>query len=450
MDFIKRWYEHIYSTSQSKRKLEGMTEDNSIDDTSVDNKRSVQRGPQWIAFIVMTVLFVFACLAIPSLAWVFLLAFVAGMIGIVYLSDSETIPDDMKLNRVGDAQFGKSGEDYYRLLTEALQFPAYVLDARGSILYANAASNAAFGLSSEGDKIFIRFRQPEIRRLIEKAIISETFVKGEYNEPIPDDRWFAVEVSPIPETEGNRQNTLFILGFHDLTEAKRTDQMRSDFIANASHELRTPLASLQGYIETIKGPARKDDKAIDRFTDVMLDQAQRMTRLVNDLLSLSRIEMQSHVRPSDQVDLTEVISSVIDSLETLASQADMTIEFDHTEPVHVVGARDELLQVFENLIENACKYGEDGKRVLVEISRREPQREVAVSVRDFGPGIAVEHQHRITERFYRVDVARSREKQGTGLGLAIVKHILNRHGTKLNIESSPNEGARFFINFPLA
>jgi len=434
----------MYPKMQSKWKLESMTEDNSM-----DNTQPATRGRHWIVFIALTVLFVFACLAMPKLAWVFLLAFVATTIAIVYLSDSDTISDERKLSRLGDAQFGNSTHDYYKLLTEALQFPAYVLDAQGSILHANASSKAAFGGSSQGDKIFIRFRQPEIRKLIEKAIISENFVKGEYNEPIPDDRWFAVEISPIPEPNGIRKNTLFILGFHDLTEAKRTDQMRSDFIANASHELRTPLASLQGYIETIKGPARKDDKAIDRFTDVMLDQAQRMTRLVNDLLSLSRIEMQSHVRPSEQVDLVEVIASVIDSLETLASQADMTIEFDHTEPVNVIGARDELLQVFENLIENACKYGEDGKRVLVEISKSEPQQEVTVSVKDFGPGIAVEHQHRITERFYRVDVARSREKQGTGLGLAIVKHILNRHGTKLGIESAPNEGARFFVSFPI-
>ena len=253
----------------------------------------------------------------------------------------------------------------------------------------------------------------------------------------------------IRKSAKGAKEPVFLLAFHDLTEAKRTDQMRSDFIANASHELRTPLASLSGYIETIKGPARKDEKAIDRFTDVMLDQAQRMTRLVNDLLSLSRIEMQSHVRPSEMVDLTEVVTTVIDSLKAVASQSKIRIEFENPGKVPVLGDRDELVQVFENLVENACKYGEDGKKVIVALDVNDQTGTILASVKDFGPGIALEHQRRITERFYRVDVERSRAKQGTGLGLAIVKHILNRHGTKLNVQSRPDEGATFLIRFKM-
>ena len=334
-------------------------------------------------------------------------------------------------------------------LVEALQFPAYILDAVGNIIYANTSSAQTFGKVNLGDKVFIQFRQPKLRRLIEATLNSKTSLTGEYHEPIPNDRWFAVEMTPIRAIEEGNENghSIFLLAFHDLTEAKRTDQMRSDFIANASHELRTPLASLSGYIETIKGPARKDEKAIDKFTDVMLDQAQRMTRLVNDLLSLSRIEMQSHVRPSEVLNISEVITSVVESLENMATKLNVKIEFNSPGEINILGDRDELLQVFENLIENACKYGGDGEKVIVSIEQNDD--EVCVSVKDYGLGIATEHQKRITERFYRVDVETSRKKQGTGLGLAIVKHILNRHATKLGVESKLNHGTRFFISFPI-
>ena len=244
---------------------------------------------------------------------------------------------------------------------------------------------------------------------------------------------------------------MYVLAFHDQTEAHIIDRMRSDFIANASHELRTPLASLLGFIETIKGPAKDDIKARDRFMDVMLDQAERMSRLVNDLLSLSRIEMKVNVKPSEIVSLREILQQVAGSLQALASQMNVTIELNAPEDLSIVGDRDELVQVFENLVENACKYGQEGERVQVSLNRAEgPEGAVAtVSVKDFGIGIAVEHQHRITERFYRVDVAHSREKQGTGLGLAIVKHILNRHGSRLRVNSTPGEGAEFIVRFDL-
>lgn len=419
------------------------------DDNFFNKEQTVVRGRSWIAFLVLAIVFIGACLLKPDLVWAFFLAFMASMIAIIYFSDTDSMGVNNKLGGKNFVTRKDKGIKYYKSISEALQFPAYVLNANGTIIYSNAAAINAFGSSMPGEKIYIRFRQPEIRRLIEKAIASENPVTGEYHVPIPDDRWFAVEVAAIPHLGKERDVPLFLLGFHDLTEAKRTDQMRSDFIANASHELRTPLASLQGYIETIKGPARNDDKAIDRFSDIMLDQAQRMTRLVNDLLSLSRIEMQSHVRPSEVVDLTEIVASVVDALANMAETSNVKIEFDHIDPVKIIGDRDGLLQVFQNLIENACKYGEEGERVIVKIDHDIVSSHVMVSVRDFGPGIAIEDQQRITERFYRVDVARSRAKQGTGLGLAIVKHILNRHMTKLGIESKPNEGACFYIRFPV-
>jgi two-component system phosphate regulon sensor histidine kinase PhoR len=225
--------------------------------------------------------------------------------------------------------------------------------------------------------------------------------------------------------------------------------MRVDFIANASHELRSPLAALAGFIETLLGPARDDPQARARFLDIMRAQAERMSRLVDDLLSLSRIELNAHIRPSARVDLDAVVAGVADSLTPLASAAGVKVEVARPDgPVSVAGDRDELAQVFQNLIENAIKYGADGSRVDVTLGPAQRSGEVAVSVRDYGPGIAAEHLPRLTERFYRVDVASSREKGGTGLGLAIVKHILNRHRGSLQIESKPGDGATFTVRLP--
>lgn len=395
--------------------------------------------------ISLAVIFVVASLLMPDLVWILFAAFLISMVAL-YVLKSNAITTQIDSNYQNRHSKNESGlSTSQAALAEAFQFPVYILNNQGKIIYANQSSKDVFKSVNIGDQIFIRFRQPELRQLIEKALTSKLALTGEYNEPIPDDRWFSVEIAPITL----QAKSLYILGFHDLTEAKRTDQMRSDFIANASHELRTPLASLLGYLETIKGPARHDEKAIDKFTDVMLDQAQRMKRLVNGLLSLSRLEMQSHVRPSKIVDLGEVISSVVASIGSVAKQLDVEIEYKEVKDLNILGDRDELVEVFENLIENACKYGEEGKKVIVTIDKDDQQKSATVSILDFGPGIAPEHQHRITERFYRVDVARSRAKQGTGLGLAIVKHILNRHATKLGMESKLNEGTRFFVTFSL-
>jgi two-component system phosphate regulon sensor histidine kinase PhoR len=242
-----------------------------------------------------------------------------------------------------------------------------------------------------------------------------------------------------------------MLFFRDLTSARRLEAMRVDFVANASHELRTPLASLLGFIETLQGPARNDPTARERFLEIMRGQAQRMTRLIDNLLSLSRIEMRAHVPPQGVVDLRSVVSHITDALSTMAAERGVRIELSlPNEPLQIQGDRDELLRVAENLIENAIKYGESGGRIEVSLAREgeETAPVVRLTVQDFGPGIGAEHLPRLTERFYRVDVAQSREKGGTGLGLAIVKHIVNRHGGQLSIASEPGEGATFTVTFP--
>jgi two-component system, OmpR family, phosphate regulon sensor histidine kinase PhoR len=276
-------------------------------------------------------------------------------------------------------------------------------------------------------------------------------------ERVPTERTFEVQVTPLKPGDGDPRDggpAGVLLVFRDLTSARRLEHMRVDFIANASHELRTPLASLLGFIETLQGPARNDSAARTRFLEIMREQAQRMKRLIDDLLSLSRIELSAHVVPQTELDLRPTVEHMIDALRALARERGVDIRFDAEEGAFPVrGDRDELLRVVENLIENALKYGESGGRVEVSLRRipaeaesGRPQTEIAV--RDYGPGIAPEHLPRLTERFYRVDIAESRAKGGTGLGLAIVKHIVARHRGRLLIESEPGEGATFRVLLP--
>jgi two-component system phosphate regulon sensor histidine kinase PhoR len=240
-----------------------------------------------------------------------------------------------------------------------------------------------------------------------------------------------------------------------LSEQDRLTRMRADFVANASHELRTPLASLRGFVETLQGAAKDDAQARERFLKVMGEQAERMTRLVDDLLSLSRVEMREHLPLAERVDLNEAVAHVIQALQPIASDAGTAIEFQGmAEPAVIRGDRDEIVQVFQNLVQNAIKYGKPGGHIAVRVTREaaaggRPARFVA-SVTDDGPGIAPQHLPRLTERFYRVSVAASREKGGTGLGLAIVKHILNRHRGELAITSKVGQGSTFAVMLPVA
>lgn len=417
-------------------------------------KSYVTRGYILVALCILALLCVIGVSFLPHLKALFFIFIVGLLVCAVFVYQSE-LPAEIIKSKVSTEYMDLKGRDALicQSMTSALLHPAYVIDQRAIVRYSNKTARNTFGSLRNGNWLFLKFRQRELRQTIEEGLTTRQPMKTDYNEPVPDNRWFSVEVSPIPRfsEKDPSDKKLFLVSFHDLTEVKRIDQMRSDFIANASHELRTPLASLLGYLETMKGPAKNDKAAISRFTDVMLDQAQRMTRLVNDLLSLSRIEMQSHVRPSEVVDLTDVLNGIVVSLEGVATQFGVEIEFNASEGAEVIGERDELIQVFENLVENACKYGQDGGKVIVslEIDKECEEPLAIVRVQDFGPGIAMEHQQRITERFYRVDVETSREKQGTGLGLAIVKHILNRHGTRLNIVSELGEGAVFSVDFPI-
>ncbi|MCU0789516.1 MAG: PAS domain-containing protein, partial [Nitratireductor sp.] len=276
-----------------------------------------------------------------------------------------------------------------RAMAEALAYPAYIIDSRGVLRYANAAAAPAFGAPVIGEPASVTFRRPEVAEIITRGVATRLAQSGEIAEPVPRERWFNLQISPVPRPGGPPD--FFLLTLMDMTQARRAEQMRSDFIANASHELRTPLASLRGFLETIKGPAANDRAATARFLDIMLDQSQRMSRLIDDLLSLSRIEMKAHLRPQGRVDLVSVLASVTASMQPLAEKSGVAIEQRlPAGPVEIVGERDELTQVFDNLVENACKYGRSGKKVEIEavlLPDPDRPREVQVAVIDHGPGI---------------------------------------------------------------
>ena len=330
----------------------------------------------------------------------------------------------------------------------ALDAPAFVLGRDATVLFQNRAAEKAFGTLPPGSHISARLRSPGILDMVRETMATGEPNQIEHSERLPSERVFVLRIAPIelaepPPTAGK----LYLLSFRDVSELRRIDRMRSDFVANASHELRTPLASLRGFIETLQGPARADPAAQDRFLGIMLDQATRMSRLVDDLLSLSRLELKSHIAPDESVDLVPLLGHVRDSLVPLADDLGVEIRMHLPEgKVEVLGDRDELVQVFENLIENACKYGQEGKAVDVYL-RNDASQPVEVSVVDQGPGIPAEHVPRLTERFYRVSVADSRSKKGTGLGLAIVKHILTRHRARLLVRSEIGRGTDFTVRF---
>jgi two-component system phosphate regulon sensor histidine kinase PhoR len=332
----------------------------------------------------------------------------------------------------------------------ALPEPALLVDRRGTILAGNDAAVVSLGPVRRGEPLSYTVRAPEVIEALRAAAADGQARRVEFSDRVPVERNFEAYVTRLELTgEGGTTQDAYLLTFHDLTPQRRVERMRADFVANASHELRTPLASLSGFIETLQGPARGDASARDRFLGIMVEQARRMSRLIDDLLSLSRVELNEHVRPQTVVDLSPIVSHVCDTLSPLARErgVELVVEGKNL-ALPVQGERDELIRLFENLVENALKYGASGKRVNVTLEQ--DGSDAVVRVRDFGPGIALEHLPRLTERFYRVDAETSRAEGGTGLGLAIVKHILARHRGRLAIESEIGKGAEFAARLPLS
>jgi len=319
----------------------------------------------------------------------------------------------------------------------SLPDPCLILDRRSVVIYRNALAGAEFPGATLGSPLTLALRNPAFHNALDTARRAQTSQTIELHQTVPNETWHLVHVAPLPDSDGMMAVTL-----QNISEQRRIESLRSDFIANASHELRTPLTSLIGFIDTLLGPAARDEAARERFLNIMRQQSARMSKLIDDLLSLSRIEMRQHVRPTGSVELRGLLEEVRDGLETQAREAGVTIAFEAPTEVTVTGDREELYEVFENLIDNAVKYGGEGNSVEVVLGPGRNGYAAGVTVTDHGAGVAPEHVPRLTERFYRVDAESSRKKKGTGLGLAIVKHIVNRHRGLMTIRSREGEGMR--------
>ena len=338
----------------------------------------------------------------------------------------------------------------------AFELPAVLLDSGLDVRAHNRAARESFPQLRLGEPLSPAVRNPELLNAAIDALQSKSSRSVQILNRIPFDRRLLATLVPLEleqENAGSEEATkslFLLLQIVDLTEQSRLAQMRSDFIANASHELRTPLSSLRGFIETLRGAARDDRASQDKFLLIMEEQALRMTRILDDLLCLSRIEMHAHLPPETTVDLVEIVSSAVRSLEPIARDANIKISFHAAGvPINVKGNKSELEQVFQNLMHNAIKYGRENGKVGVAFgtrpSKASSHRRISVQIADDGPGISEEHLPRLTERFYRVDTAASRDRGGTGLGLAIVKHIITRHRGDLEIVSKLGSGSTFTV-----
>jgi two-component system, OmpR family, phosphate regulon sensor histidine kinase PhoR len=329
----------------------------------------------------------------------------------------------------------------------AVPDPLILIDRRRRIVRSNAAAAQFIGPGAEPRDLAAALRNPALLAAADAVLRGERVGSVEFTLSVPVERVLRAHLAGIADgrNRGPRPDgAAAILTLHDVTALKRSEQMRADFIANAGHELKTPLATLIGFIETLLGPAREDAAARERFLGIMREQAARMARLVDDLLSLSRIELNEHVAPTGRVALAALVDEVARGLELRAAERGIRIACALPADLpDVQGDRDELAQIFQNLIDNAVKYGRPNSEVAV--SGGGSAGLVRLAVADRGDGIPGEHLWRLTERFYRVDTARSRELGGTGLGLAIVKHILNRHRGRLEIASTIGQGSTFTV-----
>jgi len=418
---------------------------------SLNEVRLTPRSSRWrgVRFVIIAAAIVFAGLALlGALTAGFALAGFAIVAAAALLAGRAGEEDGPLARPVAVAE--RAGERLDAVVA-GLPDPVIALDRNGRVLTLNEPARSLAPALRQGEPVSLALRMPELIEAIGRAYASSEEQRVEYSERVPVDRSFEMIVKPVTREPKLARPDLVLMTFHDLTPLRRVEEMRADFVANASHELRTPLAALSGFIETLQGSARDDANARQRFLAIMQEQARRMARLIDDLLSLSRIELNAHRRPDTPIDLVPIVRQVADGLQTLARDRGVTVNVEAANALIVPGDRDELVRLFENLVENALKYGAAGKRVDIRLGLgASPDGEEArVGVRDYGPGIAPEHVPRLTERFYRVDVRESRAQGGTGLGLALVKHILNRHHGRLSIESVPGAGATFTVYLPV-
>lgn len=331
-------------------------------------------------------------------------------------------------------------------LLSGVPLPAFVVDHNEKIEVMNAPARKLLGEGAQGRNLALAMRAPELLSAISDVLAGET--ARDIAVRLTDGSEYRAMVSPLSDS-GRGARAMCLLT--DRTRETRTENIQRDFVANVSHELRTPLTAMMGFIETLRTTARDDAAARDRFLGIMEREANRMIRLVRDLLQLSRVESEERVVPRDEVDLAALLRSAVATMRTSAEARESKLRLTGVDgSVMASGDPDQLTQVFLNLIENAIKYGGQGRDVDVTLSREETPRGwfIRIDFRDHGEGIDPVHLPRLTERFYRVDSHRSRAEGGTGLGLAIVKHIVHRHRGRLKISSERGEGSVFTVLLP--
>ena len=338
-------------------------------------------------------------------------------------------------------------------LLNALQEPVILIDEERKILFLNHVAEEMFGKGFTGRDFVRLIRHPDCLAAIARVIGGEPGAGCSVELEFPVRGSFKFRVSRIAGSDGKQAS--LIISLKDVSDLKDAEQMRSDFVANVSHELRSPLTALSGFIETLKGSAKDDSEARERFLDLMEHEAQRMIRLIADLLSLAKVESNQRIRPKGKADVGEILKRIENTLSSVAKKENKTIKLSVCEDAVVPGSDDELTQVFQNLVENALKYGRSHSTVTIEVTRTGNVAGIAgdvlcVSVSDEGEGIAKDHLPRLTERFYRADTHRSRDKGGTGLGLAIVKHIISRHRGRLRVTSEIGTGSVFTVFLPIS
>ena len=354
-------------------------------------------------------------------------------------SDSEVVEESRTILPPG---FG-------RALLEEMPLALIVISTKGRVVYGNNAATSLLPNLELGGHFINLFRAPAFVDAVNAALEEGESSSVSFTTSQGGERFFETRIGLLPAGSEFGDAVHAIVEIEDRTRHRQAENMRSDFIANASHELRTPLASIIGYIETLQGHAKNDAVAREKFLDIMGKQATRMQRLVDDLMSLSRIEANVHIAPKNECDLYEIVRETVAAMQPLlptgVSLANNLPSGEHK----ILGDRDQINQVFVNLIDNAVKYAGEGNIEIVKAPENPVYPNmIGITVRDIGPGIAKEHVVRLTERFYRVNTTQSRNKGGTGLGLAIVKHIINRHKGTLQIESELGKGSAFTIWLP--
>ena len=330
-----------------------------------------------------------------------------------------------------------------------LSLPVFVVDPNAKISFMNKAAKLRYVDAKKGQVFSNVITSTKCNKALDNVLngAPNATVNITLQEVVPTS--FHVSLSRLDSDDDSQPSC--VLSFEDVSHIQEAEQMRHDFVANVSHELRSPLTALSGFVETMQGAASNDPEARHRFLGMMANEADRMARLIGDLLSLSRLQAGERVAPTDSVNMYHLLNSVTSSLSGIAERSDITLNLDFGDDLpQVIGDSDELTQVFQNLVENAIKYSATGSEVRIyRDTTNGGSSGLRIAVQDAGEGIDPTHIPRLTERFYRVDKGRSRAQGGTGLGLAIVKHILIHHRGWLKITSELGKGSIFTVNLPV-